>query len=275
MRQKGGDPPMDWRRILESEVLFPNPEVPRRRIVEGLRAFLDKTGLKGFVLGMSGGVDSSLTAALAVEAVGPEKVRALLMPELGLSSPEGIRDAEEWAKALGIRYTLIPINGFLKPLSGIPWRRSETAVMNAKPRIRMLLLYDLANSEGLLVLGTGNRTELLLGYFTKHGDGACDLLPIGDLYKSQVWQLAEHVGVPERIVKKVPSAELAPGQTDEGEMGLSYRMADVVLHLCVDKGQPPERAVEAGIPRSTVERVLARLKANEHKRKPPFVIKAR
>ena len=266
---------MDWRQVLEREILFPDPKAPRRRIVEGLRKFLEEVGLNGFVLGMSGGVDSSLTAALAVEAVGPEKVKALLMPELGLSSPEGIRDAEEWAKALGIDYTLIPINDFLGPLSRIPWRRSEVAVMNAKPRIRMLLLYDRANSEGLAVLGTGNRTELLLGYFTKHGDGACDLLPIGDLYKSQVWQLAEHVGVPERIVKKVPSAELAPGQTDEGEMGLSYRMADVVLHLCVDRGEPPEKAIQLGIPGKMVSRILARVRANEHKRRPARVIKAR
>jgi len=266
---------MDWREVLEGEILFGDPEVPKRRIVEGLRRYLLESGLNGFALGLSGGVDSSLTAALAVEAVGPGRVKALLMPELGLSSPEGIRDAEEWAKTLGVDYTLIPINDFLRPLSKIPWLRSDLAVMNAKPRMRMLLLYDLANSQGLLVLGSGNRTELLLGYFTKHGDGACDLLPIGDLYKSQVWQLAEHVGVPERIVKKVPSAELAPGQTDEGEMGISYRMADVVLYFCVDKGEPPERAMEAGIPRDMVERVLSRLKASEHKRKPPPIIKAR
>lgn len=265
---------MNWQEVWKKEVLFDSPEFPRRRIVEGLRRFLEGTGLRGFVLGLSGGVDSSLTAALAVEAVGPKRVKALLMPELGLSPPEGIEDAREWAGALGIEQNFLPINDFLGPLSKIPWPRSETAVMNAKSRIRMLLLYDWANSEGLLVLGAGNRTEILLGYFTKHGDGACDLHPIGDLYKSQVWQLAEHVGVPERIVKKVPSAELAPGQTDEGEMGISYRMADVVLYLCVDKGEPPERAIQTGIPEEIVNRVLERLKASEHKRGMPLIIKA-
>ncbi len=264
---------MDWREFAQRELTLPDPEAVRETIVKGLREFLKETGLKGLVLGMSGGVDSSLAAALAAQAVGPENVHALLLPEVGLSSPEGIRDAEEWAKTLGVNYQRVDINPFLEPLSRIPWERSKVAVMNAKPRIRMLLLYDLANSKGLIVVGAGNKTELLLGYFTKHGDGACDVLPLGDLYKTQVWQLAEHVGVPERIVKKVPTAELAPGQTDEGEMGLSYRMADVVLHLCVEKGRPPEEAEAMGIPRETVENVLQRVKANAHKRTPPRVIK--
>ncbi|MFH0820864.1 MAG: NAD+ synthase [Candidatus Peregrinibacteria bacterium] len=226
------------------------------KLVEGLRKFMRSAGKTRAVLGLSGGVDSALVAKIAVEALGKENVTALNLPNLGLSSPEHMKDAEEWAKALGIQYITVPINPFFEVYGKLQWKPSVIAGMNINCRIRMSLLYHFANSHDAVVLGTGNKSELSLGYFTKYGDGACDVEVIGSLYKTDVWKMSKAVGVPQKIYSKIPSAELAPGQTDEGEMGFSYREADEIMRA-MERGETPTGKV--------ADKIRGMMKTNRHK----------
>ncbi|NOZ82255.1 MAG: NAD+ synthase, partial [Euryarchaeota archaeon] len=234
---------------------------------------------QGGVLGLSGGVDSALTAFLAKEALG-ERLRALIMPERDVTPEQDVRDAVEVAERLEMRYEVVEIGDVVDavrrtfPVSAFTCLRPKLADANIKPRVRMLLLYLASNLDNLLVIGTGNRTELLLGYFTKYGDGGVDLLPIGGLYKTQVRALARYVGVPERIVRKPPSAGLWAGQRDEEELGLSYEVLDAVLHSVYDLGRSPEETAEAlGLAPEDVRRVVDMVRANSHKLSTPKIAK--
>ena len=225
-------------------------------LVKDLKAFVTQTGLKRVVLGLSGGVDSALVAKLAVMALGKENVTGILMPNLGMSSTHSVADATLWAEQLGIEYHLVPIQHFVQNYHSLPWTESKEAYMNIQSRVRATILYHYANSHQALVLGTGNKTELTLGYFTKFGDGACDVLPIGNLYKTQVWEMAKSLDLPEAIVQKTPSAELQEGHTDEAEIGLSYAEIDKIL----------KRFEEGAKAESKEEKMLeVRIKANQHK----------
>lgn len=249
------------------------------RIVEFLSAYLESSGARGYVVGLSGGVDSSTTAALAVKAVGSERVVALLMPDPSSTPREDVEDAKALAKKLGVEYHVIPIDRAVAaltasmPLFDPPDR---VALGNLKARVRMIMLYYLANRRNLLVLGSGDRSEILLGYFTKYGDGGVDLLPIGDLYKTQVRRLARHLGIPERIAYKPSSPRLWPGQTAEGELGLSYEQADQILYAIYDLGLSVEEAGKAtGLPAALVEKVVERVESTAHKRRPPPIASLR
>jgi NAD+ synthase len=252
-------------------------EHARREIVSFIREEVAEAGASGGVVGISGGVDSALTAALAREALG-NKLLALIMPERGVTREEDVRDAEELASRLGIDYHVVEISeSFAQvlhsfPLDAFPGERRKLALANVKPRLRMLYLYLAANLSNRLVIGTGNRTELLLGYFTKYGDGGVDLLPIGGLYKTQVRALARHVGIPEKIIHKVPSAGLWIGQKDEVELGMSYSELDRILYaLYEEKLSPPQAAERLGLSPEKVCAVEARVRANEHKRRMPRI----
>lgn len=232
-------------------------------LVKDLKAFVAKTGLKRVVLGLSGGVDSALVAKLAVMALGKENVTGILMPNLGMSSTHSVADATLWAEQLGIEHHLIPIQHFVQNYRSLPWTESKEAYMNIQSRVRATILYHYANSHQALVLGTGNKTELTLGYFTKFGDGACDALPIGSLYKTQVWEMAKALDLPEAIVQKTPSAELQEDHTDEAEIGLSYSEIDTILNAF-------ERGDKA---QSENEKLLeVRIEANQHKLELPPII---
>ena len=232
-------------------------------IVSQLKEFCQKAGFSKAVVGLSGGVDSALTAKLGVMALGAENVTAILMPNEGTSTGHSVSDAESWAKELGIKYQIIPIGPFLSQYKALPWKSSHLADVNIQARARATILYHFANTHDALVLGTGNRTEETLGYFTKYGDGACDVLPIGNLYKTDVWEMGAELGLPEVILKKTPSAELMEGQTDEGEIGMSYAEMDAAL-----------RKFEAGGKAETDgERALeARIAKNAHKSQMPPVL---
>ncbi len=250
-------------------------EQARRAIVRFIEEEVERAGASGGVLGLSGGVDSALTAFLAKEALG-DRVRALIMPERGVTSEQDVRDAISVAESLEMRYDVVEIGEVVDsvrrsfPLSAFTCLRPKLADANIKPRVRMLMLYLASNLDNLLVIGTGNRTELLLGYFTKYGDGGVDLLPIGGLYKTQVRALARHVGVPERIVCKPPSAGLWAGQRDEEELGMSYEVLDAVLHALYDLGRSPEEVAESlGIEVEHVQRVVEMVRANSHKLSTP------
>ena len=232
------------------------------------------------VLGLSGGIDSTLTAHLAVEALGPEGLHGLVMPS-ETNDEANMSDAERVAEDLGIEYDVIEIepiaDAFLDPLPGAdPGQRIEadplrTAVGNLRVRIRAVCNYYVANAEDAIVLGTGNRSEALVGYFTKYGDGAVDCHPIGILYKGQVRQLASHLGVPEDLVTKTPTAGLWEGQTDEDELGMDYETLDAILALTVDGPFPPSAAVRAldGVTAEQVEWVHELHGQSEHKRHVP------
>jgi len=234
---------------------------------------LRKTGAKGYVLGVSGGIDSAVVLRLAVNAVGKDRVLGLLMPEKD-SPEEDMEDAEELCEAVGVRYEIIDISdavdAFRKAVGGKPDRM---ALANIKARCRMIHLYHRAGTESRLVLGTSNKSEMLVGYFTKHGDGGADLEPIGDLYKTEVRGLAQVLGIPEKIIKKAPSAGLWEGQTDEGEMGITYERLDAIL-FGLEQGIPEQDvAKRADASAREVERISKMIRLSAHKRKFPAVAK--
>lgn len=207
----------------------------------------------GIVVGLSGGIDSSLVLALSVEAIGKDRVFGMFMPESADDTPD---DIKRYVDSLGIRYETVPIKPILDAYvrhGGIS--ESKTVAGNLKARIRKNLLYSRSNAGGLVVMGTGNRSELLTGYFTKYGDGGVDYLPIGDLYKTHVRQLAQLMLVPEPIIAQPPSAGLWTGQTDEKEMGITYEKLDRILHEHYDKGTPFNRIDLPGITKTDIQRV--------------------
>ena len=239
----------------------------RHTLVDFLRTEITRAGFQRGVVGLSGGLDSTLACLLAAEALGPENVLAVRMP-FRTSSPESLEHAALVIQQTGVQTVTIPITPMADLfLASIP--ESQTVRRgNVLARLRMIVLYDRSAEFKGLVIGTGNKTEIYLGYTTLFGDSACALNPIGDLYKTQVRQLARAMGVPEVILAKPPSADLWPGQTDEGELGFTYARVDQLLTLLVDGGCTPDACVEAGFDRAFVQAVVDRIHRNEFKRLP-------
>ena len=249
------------------------PEI-KDKIVAFISRSVSGSGASGAVIGLSGGIDSALTAFLTVSALGKENVLGLLLPEKGISSKQDIDDATEVANILGIEYKIIEISPILASFSSaIPVfdRRAKTANGNLKARTRMCILYYHANLMGRMVVGTGNKTELLLGYFTKYGDGGVDIEPIGDLYKTQVRGLSRYMDIPARMIEKIPTAGLWPGQTDESELGVSYEMADQILTMLVDEKKDISD-IKSRFPPEIVDKLEVRISSSGHKRMPPPAI---
>ncbi|HET6398944.1 MAG TPA: NAD+ synthase [Candidatus Thermoplasmatota archaeon] len=247
---------------------FQTPEEPAEWesiLAHFLRRHLEASGAGGYVVGLSGGVDSAVAAAVAVRAVGAGRVLGLLMPG-PTSDPADKEDGLLVAQHLGVDTVERPLAGLVEAFGGLVGDVPSMVRGNAMSRMRMLLLYAEAQRRGRLVLGTGNKSELLVGYFTKYGDGAADVQPLGDLYKTQVWALARHLALPPRIIERVPTAGLLPGQTDEGDLGVPYRDLDRVLkgiELNQDPGLVRERT---GLDEAVVAKVYAMVHATEHKR---------
>ncbi len=245
----------------------------REAVERFLAETLVRTGAKGYVLGVSGGVDSAVVLRLAVNAVGKDRVLGLIMPEKDSPTQDTV-DAEELCRSEGIQCKVLdisaPVEAFRKAIGDEPDRK---AMANVKARCRMVILYHFAATRSRLVLGTSNKSEMLVGYFTKYGDGGADLEPIGDIYKTQVWELARAVGVPEKIVKKAPSAGLWKGQTDESEMGITYAKLDAIL-FGLEQGLP-EQEVARGADASAAEvaRVRDMVRLSAHKRGFPPIVK--
>jgi len=243
----------------------------REHITAFIKEQLDAAGVERAVLGLSGGVDSSLVAHLAVEAIGAENLHGLVMPS-SVNDEATMSDAERVAMELGIEYDVIEINPIVDTfLDAYPEAEGEKmAVGNVRVRARAVLNYLVANTENALVLGTGNRTESLTGYFTKYGDGAVDCHPIANLYKQQVRQLARHVGVPQEIAERTPTAGMWVDQTDEGELGVEYDTLDSILALAIE-GEVGTSATAriVGVDREIVERVRDLFEQSGHKRSMP------
>jgi NAD+ synthase len=221
-----------------------------------IRDAVETSGTQGVVVGLSGGVDSSLAAALAARALGAKRVHGFLLP-YRTSSPESERDARAVAEHLGVPHRVIDISPmvdayFARESDAGPDRRG-----NKMARERMTILFDQAKKLGALVLGTSNKTEILLGYSTVFGDNASSLNPLGDLYKGQIWQLSRHLGLPSQVIDKAPSADLWAGQTDESELGVDYATADEVLYLLFDMGLRPEEVTARGYDERVVDRIVA------------------
>lgn len=234
---------------------------------------LAESGANGVAIGLSGGLDSSVTAALSARAIGKDRVLGVAMPEED-SDPKDLKHARLLAKSLGIELRVVDISGALKCIEEcISTKPDKLTMANLKARTRMIVLYCLANSENRLILGCSNKSELMVGYFTKFGDGASDYLPIGDLYKSQVRTLALELGIPEAIIRKVPSAGLWKGQTDEGEMGLSYDMLDAILFGLEMQLSDLEVARRADCDPFMVKEIRSRIHRSIHKRRTPLIPK--
>lgn len=249
-----------------------NLDAVRAMLVGFLRDGTRNAGFERAVLGLSGGVDSAVCACLAAEALGPSNVTAVLMP-YRTSAARSRSDAETVAARLGIRTELAEISPMVDAFLDLrkvddPLRRG-----NVMARARMIVLYDISSRDRALVYGTSNKTELLLGYGTLFGDMASALNPLGDLYKTQVWNLARHLGLPQEIIDKRPSADLWEGQTDEGEMGLSYADADQILALMVDQRRTVEEVIALGWDASLVRKVRTMMERSQFKRRLPLIAK--
>jgi NAD+ synthase len=239
-------------------------------LTDFIRDAVATSATEGVVVGLSGGVDSALAAALAARALGPSRVHAFVLP-YRTSNPESARDACLVAEQLGIDHRLIDISPMVDPYFAleIPGNGEDDRRRrgNKLARERMTILFDQAKKLGCLVLGTSNKTEILLGYSTVFGDNASSLNPLGDLYKQQVWRLAQHLALPRQVVAKQPSADLWPGQTDEDELGMTYEVADEVLYLLFDLGLRPAEVVERGYEEEAVRRIVRLEQANRFKRR--------
>ncbi|HEY7131759.1 MAG TPA: NAD+ synthase [Candidatus Limnocylindrales bacterium] len=247
-------------------------DVARRVIGQFIRGQLRQAGFDRTVLGLSGGIDSALVAYLTAEAIGADRLLCVLMPYRS-SSEASRRDAQTVVERLGTASELVDISPmvdafFVADPEATPVRRG-----NVMARQRMTILYDRSVTWGGLVVGTGNKTESLIGYTTLFGDSACAFNPIGDLYKSQVRQLAAAIGVPEEIIRKAPSADLWPGQTDETEAGFSYPVLDRLLYWRVDRRRSDEEMTALGFDPALVARVDRMIAASEFKRQVPPIAK--
>jgi NAD+ synthase len=241
-------------------------------LVHFLADQFNKKGYTDAVLGLSGGVDSALGAALLAEALGPKHVTGLAMPS-GQSNPASLRDARAVARTLSIRLEVQPIGSAIRALLPKSGTVSRMRIGNMAARLRMIRLFDYSHAHNALVAGTSNKTELLLGYGTWYGDLACSINPLGDLYKSQVWQLADFMGIPEQVVTKAPSADLWKGQTDESELGFTYAEVDRLLYLMVDCSYSDDALNDAGFARTFIRTVRTRIAASQFKRSLPTIPK--
>jgi len=249
-----------------------NPESVRKILTGFIRSEITRAGFSRSIVNLSGGLDSSLTCYLAAEALGAENVQALFLPYKS-STPESLTHAEMVINALGVSSLTIPITDMADAFIAIEPEMSRLRQGNIMARLRMIVLYDQSEVFHALPVGTGNKTEILLGYTTLFGDSASAINPLGDLYKTQVRQLARAVGVPATIIDKPPTADLWVGQTDEGELGFTYAEVDQLLYLLVDQRYKPEDCVQAGFPESFVRAVIERVRRNQFKRLMPPIAK--
>ena len=238
-----------------------------QNLIKNLKQFFDNNNFQKGVVGISGGVDSALTTKIAVAALGKENVIGILMPATTTSSSQNFEDAKALVKELGIEYHIVSIDDFIKPFDNLDWGKSDLADMNIRARARMMILYHYANTCNAIVLGTGNRTEIELGYGTKYGDFGVDVEVLGTLWKTEVFEMAKEIGLAETFYTKAPSAELHEGQTDEKEIGASYEVIDRIY-------QNDESGIDQIDNPKIVGDILKRREINKHKTEPLPIIQS-
>lgn len=237
-----------------------------------IKRYADNSGLSNVIIGLSGGIDSSLSAALAVHALGKEHVFGVMLPYKN-SSPDSYNDALSLATNLDIHYEKIEITPMVQSyFDKFQPDADKLRLGNWMARTRMCVLYDLSAKYKALVVGTSNQTELMLGYFTQHGDGACAFEPIGHLYKTEVWQMAALLNIPDKIICKTPTADLWPNQTDESEIGLKYSELDEILFALTEEHKDKDEIIKLGFTGDKVDRVIDLMAKSEFKRQLPPLI---
>lgn len=249
-----------------------NVAMVRELLVQFLRDESKNAGFHRGVIGVSGGVDSAVSTFLTAESLGKENTVGVIMP-YRTSSPKSVEDAETTINRLGIRSEVVDISPMVDGYCDT-WNVTEKVRRgNIMARMRMIVLYDISAREHALVIGTSNKTEIMLGYGTLFGDTASAINPIGDLYKTQVWQLARSLGVPQQIIEKIPTADLWEGQSDEEELGSTYARLDALLYHLVDERRNDEELQKLGFEAGFVDRVKTLIQKNQFKRRPPLIAK--
>lgn len=242
-------------------------------IEDFIKTYVENSGCKGVVIGLSGGIDSAVITILAKQALGKNKVKCLFLPD-ETTPDEDIKHCDILVKQFDMSCIKKDITELVKQTSNMCIVKPDKYVLaNVKARIRMTLLFEYANATKSLVCGTSNKSEILIGYFTKYGDGGVDIMPIGDLYKTQVWELAKYLKIPKEIISKPPSAGLFTGQTDEKELKLSYKDLDNILIGLEQKKDLDEIARFSGVNKSDVERIRKMRKTSQHKRRTALIPK--
>ena len=241
-------------------------------LVEFLRESFKKAGFSKAVLGLSGGIDSALVAYLLRDALGKENVLAIMMPYKS-SNPDSLNHAKLVVEDLRINAKTIEITDMIDAYFKNEKDASSLRMGNKMARERMSILFDYSSKENALVVGTSNKTEIYLGYSTQFGDSACALNPIGDLYKTNIWDLSRYLKIPNELIEKKPSADLWEGQTDEQEMGLTYKEADQVLYRMLEENKKVEEVLAEGFNKDLVDNIVRRMNRSEYKRRMPLIAK--
>lgn len=249
-----------------------NTELVKELLVRFIRDETQSAGFQKGVIGVSGGVDSAVSAYLTVEALGKENTLGVILP-YKTGSPQSVKDAQLVIERLGIRSELVDISEMVDAYCE-RWKVTDRVRRgNVMARVRMIVLYDVSARDQALVVGTSNKTELMVGYGTLYGDTACAINPLGDLYKTQVWQLARALGVPQSIIEKTPTADLWEGQTDEGELGLMYARLDSLLYHLVDERRTEQELISLGFEQELVDKVKGLIQKSQFKRRLPLIAK--
>ena len=241
-------------------------------LVEFLRESFKKAGFSKAVLGLSGGIDSALVAYLLRDALGKENVLAIMMPYKS-SNPDSLNHAKLVVEDLGINSKTIEITDMIDAYFKNEKEATSLRMGNKMARERMSILFDYSSKENALVVGTSNKTEIYLGYSTQFGDSACALNPIGDLYKTNIWDLSRYLKIPNELIEKKPSADLWEGQTDEQEMGLTYKEADQVMYRLLEENKTVEEVLAEGFNKDLVDNIVRRMNRSEYKRRMPLIAK--
>ena len=241
-------------------------------LVEFLRESFKKAGFSKAVLGLSGGIDSALVAYLLRDALGKENVLAIMMPYKS-SNPDSLNHAKLVVEDLGINSKTIEITDMIDAYFKNEKEATSLRMGNKMARERMSILFDYSSKENALVVGSSNKTEIYLGYSTQFGDSACALNPIGDLYKTNIWDLSRYLKIPNELIEKKPSADLWEGQTDEQEMGLTYKEADQVLYRILEENKKVEEVLAEGFNKDLVDNIVRRMNRSEYKRRMPLIAK--
>lgn len=247
-----------------------------KKVIQFIQNSIETTKLEGVIVNVSGGIDSAVTLDLAVKALGPEKVTAITIPERDVTPESDITDVMLHCKQLNLTCNTVDITEILRVIRDIMPGYDITdriTTGNIRSRLRMIVAYHHANTQKRLVLGTSNKTELLTGFFTKYGDGGVDLMPLGDLWKYNIKELAKYLKIPNNIIKKPPSPGFYKGHTDEDELGMSYDNIDLILYGHESGFTIKEITSETEIAENEVRRILSKVKANQHKRRLPLILR--